>query len=304
MQMKNKILFGGNSFFLLAVLASLFLPIDGLYIYAINLGLGILSFIFILVTFFVKRERRFIFLSFFQLALLFVWYVLIACRYNPYRIGWKFYLCFLISPIAFSHFFLAKQIFPKKYVLRCFVVLLAFIFVKNVFFTRFYEFDGNKYDGDDIRNYSKHGQYKVLNQRKLKNKKPLKLNDEDFDAIASLINNSDWLKDNYPECVADFPDDVDLPYIKKNIKYSFSVIRFYEFFEADFYKISIPLKNTRKKINAYFPKGSFELYGKTLEAYKKYYSALPKETEPFCYEGVGLPFNQEKYVSDIDNYYF
>lgn len=291
---------------MVAALASLFLPIDGLYIYAINLGLGILSFIFILVASCVKREKRFVLLLFLQLVLLFVWYVLITCRYNPYRIGWKFYLCFMISPIAFSHFFLAKQIFQNtKRVLRCFVALLAFIFVKVVFFTYFYEFDGYKYDGEDIRDYySEYGKYKVLNRRKLKTKNPEKLNDEDFIAIASLINNSDWLKDNYPECVADFPDDVDLPYIKKNIKYSFSVINFYGYLKADFYKISIPLKNTREKINIYFPKGIFDFYDEEVELYKKYYSVPPEETNPFRHEGLWIPYNQEKYDSDIDNSWY
>ncbi len=68
--MKNKIIFGINSTLLATVLTSLFLPIDSTYIYGINLGLGILSFIFILATFFAKRERQFIVLSFFQLLLL------------------------------------------------------------------------------------------------------------------------------------------------------------------------------------------------------------------------------------------
>ena len=299
--MKNKILFGVNSFFLAAVLASLFMPIDGKYVYVINLGLGILSFIFILVTFFVKREKQFIFLSLFQLALLLFWYVMIDRHYSLYKIGWKLYVCLLISPIAFSHFLLAKQIFPKKRALCCFLVLLSFIFVKNVFFTRFYEFEGNKEDDDDIRNYPNHGQYKVLNRRKLKNSKPEKLVDEDFSAIASLINNSDWIKDNYPECSDDFSNDVDISYIKKNIKYSFSVIHFYEFDAADFYKISIPLKKSRKKMNAYFPKGGFILHGKTLEAYKKYYGASPKESDFFYYEGLGLPYNQNEYESYIED---
>ena len=163
---KTKILFGVNSFFLATVLVSLFMPIDGKYVYVINLGLGVLSFIFILVTFFVKREKQFIFLSLFQLALLLFWYVMIDRHYSLYKIGWKLYVCLLISPIAFSHFFLAKQIFQKtKRVRYCFVVLQSFIFVKVVFFTQFYEFEGRKEYGEDIRDYPNHGQYKVLNER-------------------------------------------------------------------------------------------------------------------------------------------
>ncbi|MBD5427528.1 MAG: hypothetical protein HDR38_08295 [Treponema sp.] len=299
--MKNKILFGVNSFFLAAVLVSLFMPIDGKYVYVINLGLGILSFIFILVTFCIKREKQFIFLSLFQLALLLFWYVMIGRHYSLYKIGWKLYVSLLISPIAFSHFFLARQIFPKKRALYCFIVLLSFIFVKNVFFTQFYEFEGRKEYGEDIRDYPNHRQYKVLNERKLKNKKPVKLVDEDFSAIASLINNSDWLKDNYPECVGDFPDYVDISYIKKNIKYSFSVIHFYEFDAADFYKISIPLKKSRKKVNVYFPKGKFGLFKEGLEAYKKYYGVSPKEISTYYYEGLGIPYNQDEYESYIED---
>lgn len=302
--MKNNILFGVNSFFLVAILASLFLPIDGKYMYVINLGLGILPFIFFLVTFFIKREKQFIFLSLFQLALLLFWYVMIGRHYSLYKIGWKLYVCLLISPVAFSHFFLAKQIFQKtKRVRYCFVVLLSFIFVKVVFFTQFYEFDGWEVYDEDIRDYPNHGQYKVLNEHKLKNKKPEKLNDEDFSAIASLINNSDWLNDNYPECIGNFPDDVDISYIKKNCKYSFSIIHFNGFDEADFYKVSIPLTKSRKKVNAYFPKGSFFLSEKGLETYKKYYGVLPKGTSLYSYEGLGLPYNQSKYVSDIDDWY-
>lgn len=300
--MKNKILFGVNSFFLAAVLASLFMPIDGKYVYVINLGLGILSFIFILVTFFVKREKQFIFLSLFQLALLLFWYVMIGRHYSLYKIGWKLYVCLLISPIAFSHFFLAKQIFQKtKRVRYCFVVLLSFIFVKVVFFTQFYEFEGRKEYGEDIRDYPNHGQYKVLNERKLKNKKPEKLVDEDFSAIASLINNSDWIKDNYPECADDFSNDVDISYIKENIKYSFSVIHFDGFDAADFYKISIPLKTSRKKVNVYFPKGKFGLFKEGLEAYKKYYGVSPKEISTYYYEGLGIPYNQDEYESYIED---
>ena len=305
--MKNKILFGVNSFFLAAVLTSLFLPIDGIYMYAINWALGVLSFIFILVTFCIKREKQFLFLSLLQLATLSVVCVYIVCRryyssyYSPYRIGWKLYVCFLILPIAFSHFLLARQIFPKKRALCCFLVLLSFIFVKVVFFTQFYEFEGNKEDGDDIRNYPEFRQYKVLNRRKLKNSKPEKLVDEDFSAIASLLNNSDWLKDSYPECVGDFPDYVDISYIKKHIRYSFSVLCCFNFSEADFYKISIPLKTSRKKANVYFPKGKFGLYKESLEAYKKYYGVSPKEISYYYYEGLGLPYNQDEYESYIED---
>ena len=154
--------------------------------------------------------------------------LLIGCHYSPYRIGWKFYLCILIFPISFSEFSLANQLVlnKRKVLLFCFIILQSFIFVKSLFFTQFYEFEGNKEYGEDIRNFSENGQYKVLNQHKLLNKNPEKLTDEDYNAISSLINSSDWLKDNYPKYSNISANSLDVECIKKNIKYSFSVIHF------------------------------------------------------------------------------
>lgn len=171
--MKKKIFLGINTFLLVTVLISLFLPIDSLYIYAINIGLGILSFFFIFATFFIKREKQFLFLFLLQFGGLLFCLLLIGCHYSPYRIGWKFYLCMLIFPISFSEFSLANQLVlnKRKVLLFCFIILQSFIFVKSLFFTQFYEFEGNKEYGEDIRNFSENGQYKVLNQHKLLNKK-------------------------------------------------------------------------------------------------------------------------------------
>lgn len=119
--MKNKVLFTISSIFLIISLASLFLPIDTLYIYAINLGMSILAFVLILVILFVKKEKRFLHLALLQLGSIFIWYALIKCHYSPYRIGWKLYLCLLIFPISLSTFFLVNQVFSKrKILLRCF----------------------------------------------------------------------------------------------------------------------------------------------------------------------------------------
>lgn len=77
--MKNKILFGINSTVLVTAVISLFLPIDCTYIYGINLVLGILSLFFLFVTFFVKREKQFLILFFFNYHLfLFGMYLLHA----------------------------------------------------------------------------------------------------------------------------------------------------------------------------------------------------------------------------------
>ena len=139
----------------------------------LTFGLGILSFFFIFATFFIKREKQFLFLFLLQFGGLLFCLLLIGCHYSPYRIGWKFYLCMLIFPISFSEFSLANQLVlnKRKVLLFCFIILQSFIFVKSLFFTQFYEFEGNKEYGEDIRNFSENGQYKVLNQHKLLNKK-------------------------------------------------------------------------------------------------------------------------------------
>ncbi|AEB15460.1 hypothetical protein [Treponema succinifaciens] len=303
--MKKKIFLGINTFLLVTVLISLFLPIDSLYIYAINIGLGILSLFFIFATFFIKREKQFLFLFLLQFGGLLFCLLLIGCHYSPYRIGWKFYLCILIFPISFSEFSLANQLVlnKRKVLLFCFIILQSFIFVKSLFFTQFYEFEGNKEYGEDIRNFSENGQYKVLNQHKLLNKNPEKLTDEDYNAISSLINSSDWLKDNYPKYSNISANSLDVECIKKNIKYSFSVIHFNEFFKADFYKLSIPLEKRWKKISVYIPKGEFYLSAEDFLTYEKYYNIIPKETSYTCYKGLGLPYNQKTYESYINNYF-
>lgn len=302
--MKNKIIFGINSTLLATVLTSLFLPIDSTYIYGINLGLGILSFIFILATFFAKRERQFIVLSFFQLLLLLFWYVLIKCRYSPYRIGWKIYLYSLMTPISVSEFILANQMMDRrKFLLWCFAILQSCVFIKTLFFIHFYEFEGYREDNEDIRDYSNSKQYKVLNPHKLLNRNPEKLSEEDYKLICSLINDSDWIKDNFPEFDDIFFNEIDILNISNDIKYSFSVINLYGFKNADFYEISVPLKTQQTKITVYFPKGTFYLSKNDLEIYKKYYTVLPDEKDYCVYEGLGLPYNQSEYESYIDNYY-
>ena len=134
--MKNKILFCINSTLFVSVLTSIFLPIDTIYIYAINLLLAILSLIYFLVTFFVKKEKLFLILFFLQLIFIFIWYVFITCHYSPYRIGWKVYLYLLMFPISLSNFIIANQVFDKrKYLLGCFIILQSIIFIKTLFFT-------------------------------------------------------------------------------------------------------------------------------------------------------------------------
>lgn len=302
--MKNKILCGINSTLCVTVVISLFLPIDCTYIYGINLVLGILSLIFFLITFFAKRERQFLILSFIQIFLILIWYVFIKYHYSPYRIGWKIYLYLLIAPIIFSDFIFANQILKKRIFLLLLIIILQFsIFIKTLFFTRFYEFEGNKENNEDIRDYSNTKQYKVLNPHKLLNRNPETLSDEDLKLICSLINNPNWIKDNFPDFDDFLFNEIDNNYIIKNIKYSFSVINLYGYKKADFFEISIPLKSQPTKINFYFPKGKFYLSQDDLELYKKYYQIVPDEEKYSIYEGLGLPYNQSEYETYIENYY-
>ena len=302
--MKNKILVVINSTLFVTVLISIFLPIDTICIYGINLLLGILSLIFFLVTFFIKKEKQFLILFFLQLILIFTWYIFIICQDSPDRIGWKVYLYLLIAPIFLSDFIIANQVFNKrKFLLWCFIILQSCIFIKILLFTKFYKFEGNKEYFEDIRNYSNPRQYKVLNPHKLLNKNPEKLSEKDYKLIYELINNSSWIKDNFSEFDEKFFNEIDISYIKDNTKYSFSVINLYSLKKADFYKISIPIKNQQTKINIYFPKGTFYLSKDNLEIYKNYYNVLPNEIKYCIYEGLGLPYNQREYETYIDNYY-
>lgn len=301
--MKNKILFGICTVLLVFILTSFFLPIDATYIYAINFLLGFLSFALIFVTFFVKKEIRFLILSSIQLVLLFLWYVLVIKYHsNIYGTGFKLYVYLLIIPISLSEFILANQFIKRRrFLLGCYLFLQICVFIKILLFTPFYKIAGYGVNGEDIRNYSKK-QYKVLNPHKLLNKNPEKLSEEDYKAIYSLINDSDWIKDNYSEVNLEYLKEIDILKIKNDIKYSFSTIHFNGLEKVDFYKISISLQSDI--ITIYFPKGTFYLSKDDLELYKKYYNVLPNETDYYLiYEGVGLPYNQEKYASYINNYY-
>lgn len=207
-----------------------------------------------------------------------------------------------MAPISLSDFILATQIINRrKFFLLSFVIFQACVFVKTLLFTPFYLFDGYGIEMEDIRNYSEK-QYKVLNPHKLLNRNPGKLSEKDYKSMYLLINNSDWIEDNYPEFELQYLNEIDILKIRNDIKFSFSSIHCNGFEKVDFYEISIPLQ--RKKITIYFPKGTFYLSKDDLEKYKKYYNVLPSETNYYLvYEGLGLPYNQSKYETYFDDYY-
>lgn len=113
-----------------------------------------------------------------------------------------------------------------------------------------------------------------------------------------MLNNSCWLKENYPEYSNDIPEDISRDFIKEYLKYHFS----YELYGGilDVYKLSLPLKNRKRKISIYFPKGEIFLSDESLTEYKNYYPDAPKKIADFFYDGLDIPFNQEWYKSNID----
>lgn len=303
--MKNKIFLSFNLFFLAALLISMFLPIDSIYIYVIELGICIFVFLYLFIELLLKKKKIFFLLLVLQL-LPFVFFIISAhvYRYSIYKIGWKINQWFMLLPISISTLIFANQIFQKKRVLKIsFVFLQLFILTKSLLFTQFYEFNINKDVADNIKDFPEYkNQYKVTGAYTLKNKTPAEFTEKDFSDIKFLLNETDWLKENYPENYFEVSQTIDDNFLRKNLQYEFSVIQFYNLKKADVYKLSLPLHNKNEKIQLYIPKGEFSLYSEVIIEYEKYYKNLPEKTEYslYMYEGLYLPITQEWYETCID----
>lgn len=293
--MNNKINFCINFALLSIFITSLFLPIDGFYICTIDFCLCILIIIAFIIEYSLERDKKIMVL--FSVQIIFIFIPLFVFSKNYICLNIKLFL--LTLPITTASFINANKIFKTEKILRTILfLLLSIIFVKTLFFIPFYKFSGSQEGFEDIRAYSENGQYKVISLRKLKNKNPITFTSEDYDSIKFLLNNSCWLKENYPEYSNDIPEDISRDFIKEYLKYHFS----YELYGGilDVYKLSLPLKNRKRKISIYFPKGEIFLSDESLTEYKNYYPDAPKKIADFFYDGLDIPFNQEWYKSNID----
>lgn len=305
--MKNKILFGINLFFMLCILASMFLPFDSMYIYALDLAIGILVFILLFIEMLIKREKLFLLPLFLQLMSFALFYIFVndAVRYELHKIGWKINQCLMLFPIIFATFICSRQVFKQKRLLVIsFIFLQLFIFTKALFFTQFYEFNSNNEKPDDIRDFPNWKQYKITGMHTLKNKKPVSLTDEDYVALEYFLNKSDWLKENYPGCSADIPSPVDRTFIRQNIKYSFSLLQYCQFKKLDVYRLSLPAHGENLEIHIYIPKGEYYFYGDDdkNEFQNCYGFSLPDADTYVMYDGLAVPITEEWYESNINNW--
>ena len=280
---------------LLAMSAYLFAPIDFIWFVALSLVLGIAESVIFLVQ---KKNRKIgiliLFVEIFSLATYLGFRASAYYYYYYYYFAWNVVYFVLTLAILFAPCYIAffqKQSGRKKTLLGFSCILLAVGMKSFVFDTRYYYAATGSCLVQDVRYFKSEGYYKVIGNHKLLRKNPDKLTEEDYEAILYLLNETDWLEENYG--IAD-ETLVDCDYIKHNSKYVCSAIGLYNINKCDIYRLRIPLDKA-KYARLYIPKGTFTIYNES--DIEKYYDKPPERIGNCFYKGLFLPpLTEERFL--------
>ena len=214
--------------------------------------------------------------------------------YYYYYFAWNVVYFVLTLAILFAPCYIAffqKQSGRKKTLLGFSCILLVVGMKSFVFDTRYYYAVTGSCLVQDVRYFKGEGYYKVIGNHKLLRKNPDSLTAEDYEAILYLLNETDWLEENYG--IAD-ETIVDCEHIKHNSKYVCSSIGLYSINKCDIYRLRIPLDKA-KYAKAYIPKGTFTMYNES--DIEKYYDKPPERIGNCFYKGLFLPpLTEEKFL--------
>ncbi len=275
------------SFLVLCTMIGYFLlPVDFIWFVATSLVIGIAESMILL---FQKRNRKIgllvLFVETFSLA---TYLGFMKSAYHYYHFAWNVVYFILTLAIFFAPCYIVFfQRQSRKKTKLLFLVVVLIVGLKSfVFDTKYYYAATGSCLVQDVRYFKNEGYYKAIGNHKLLRKNPNKLTAENYESIFYLLNETDWLEENFPN------DDIangiliDLEYIKHNCKYVCSFIWVYNIIKCDIYRLLIPL-NKSKYAQLYIPNGSFSIDDES--DIEKYYDQTPKRVNNCFYEGLLLP---------------
>ena len=239
--------------------AYLFAPVDFIWFVALSLVLGIAeSAIFLVRKVSRKIGMLILFVEIFSLAI----YLGFRASAYYYYFAWNVVYFVLTLAILFAPCYIAffqKQSGRKKTLLGFSCILLVVGMKSFVLDTRYYYAATGSCLVQDVRYFKSEGYYKVIGNHKLLRKNLDSLTEEDCEAILYLLNETDWLEENYG---IENETLVDRDYIKHNSKYVCSAIGLYSINKCDIYRLRIPLDKA-KYAKMYIPKGTFTIYNES-----------------------------------------